>query len=245
MTLEEAINKYAPPDDPNGMIDLDVFDHYNVVTGTTGSGKSTHVRENIVPFYNGVKLWILDPKFQFGNCGKIVYSVNELQEDYQCVLQPDDQSESMFRKFCKRLLDTTNTHGIIDEIHLWLSKHKVIKEHYDLIMTKRNDGVTTTSISTDPSAIPNYILRTVTHVWSFRYNLESDIDWLKKYIGDKAWFLLPPDKRDAIDTKIPLYDNPKETITFKDMPLLNEYGFVYRDLRRADSAIFGGFRYES
>jgi len=234
MSLQNAINKYYDSQDPNAVLDWDVFDEYIVVTGATGSGKTTLVINEIVPKLNGIATWILDPKFKFKGCGKIVHNLDELNMDYQCVYQPYDMGLEMFKKFCDKAKQQFNLHIIIDEAHLWLSKQSVIREHYDLVMTKRNDGVTHTTISTNTKAIPNYLLSNITHVYSLRYNLRGDVDWLTDYIGEKAEFLLPPDKRLSVNTGI-------ENINFRDLPLLKKYACIYRDLRRTDASIIGGF----
>ena len=237
--INEVIAKYCPPDDPNGIMNWDIFDESTVVTGATGSGKSTLVRDEVVPKLQGVPLWILDPKKRFSDCGIVVNDVEKLNKDFQQVFQPRDLSESMFRKFCAKLNNQSNIHAIIDEAPLWMSKQNKIKEHYDLAQSKRNDGVTVTTIATDTKAIPNYILRNVTHVYSLRYNLRSDVDWLFDYIGEKAEFLLTPDKREPIDTGFKFDDG--QPITFKDLPMLAPYSYVYRDLRKHDASIMRGF----
>ena len=240
--INEVIAKYCPPDDPNGIMNWDIFDEYNVVTGATGTGKTRIAIDEIIPKLQGVPLWILDPKKRFSDCGIIVNDIEKLNKDFQYVLQPKDNSEAMFRKFCAKLNNQFNIHAIFDEIHLWLSKQNRIKEHYDLVMSKRNDGVTTTSISTDTKAIPNYILKNVTHVFSLRYNLRDDVDWLFDYIGEKAEFLLTPDKREPVDTGFKFDDG--RPITFKDLPILAPYSYVYRDLRKLDASIMRGFAVE-
>ncbi|HSA76444.1 MAG TPA: hypothetical protein VLE02_02755 [Nitrosarchaeum sp.] len=241
MTLEQAIQKYYQENDNNSVMDLDVFNDYTVVTGATGSGKTTMVEQEIIPKYDGIPLWILDVKRKFSNCGKVVHSLEELDKRFQYVYQPKDISQEMFGKFCLKLQSQHDIHAVIDEIHLWLSKQSIFRPHYDLIMTKRNDGVTHTSISTNTKAIPNYLLSNVTHIYSLRYNIRADIDWLSDYIGTKAEFLLTPDLRNPIDTGI-YSEELKRNFTFKDLPQLKDYGFVYRDKKKLDSAILRGFK---
>lgn len=240
MPLQDSINKYYLIDDPNAVLDWDVFDEYVVVTGATGTGKTTLVINEIVPKLQGVAYWILDPKMKFSNCGKVVHDMEQLDTNYQYVFQPRDTGMDMFKSFCNKVLQQNNLHVIIDEAHLWLTKQSMIREHYDIINTKRNDGVTHTHISTSTKAIPNYLLGNITHVYSLRYNLRGDIDWVADYVGDHAEFLLPSDKRMKIDTGIPREDG-KGNYTFKDLPMLKEYAFVYRDLRRRSASIIGGF----
>lgn len=240
MTLTIAIQKYYVESDPNAIIDLDIFNHHIVVTGATGTGKSTLVKDEILPKYQGLPLWILDPKKRFTGCGKLCTSLDQLTKQYQCVYQPKSLSKEMFGAFCNKLLTMYDIHVVIDEVHLWLTKQSLFRPHYDMIMTKRNDGVTTTSISTNVKAIPNYLLSNVTHVFTLRYNMRSDIDWLFDYIGEKAEFLLAPDLRRDFDTGIPKPES-KSNYTFRDLPLLKEFAYIYRDLRRQGSAILRGF----
>lgn len=241
MNLSQVVENFYKEDDPNATVDLDVFNDYSVVTGATGSGKSWMVKEEIVPKYEGVPLIILDVKHKFSDCGKIITNLNDYNPDYQTVYQPPTMSLEMFGAFCLKLQTLHDVHAIIDEIHLWLSKQSLFRPHYDLIMTKRNDGVTHTSISTNTKAIPNYLLSNITHVYSMRYNMRGDIDWLADYIGRKAEFLLTPDLRQPLDTGFYVEDL-KRNATFKDLPQLNDFGYIYRDKKKLDSAIIGGFK---
>lgn len=239
--IQQAINLYYDENDPNAIVDLDVFNDYSVVTGATGTGKSTMVAEEIVPKYEDLPLLILDPKRKFSNCGKIITDLKQYDRDYQTVYQPKSLALEMFGNFCKMLLDEFNLHVIIDEIHLWLSKQSLFRPHYDLVMTKRNDGLTHTSISTNTKSIPNYLLSNITHIYSMRYNMRADIDWLSDYIGIKAEFLLTPDLRNTIDTGI-FDEELKRNITFKDLPQIVDFGYVYRDKKKLEASIIGGFK---
>jgi len=240
-TIQDAIDKYYDPTDPNASFDWNVRNENGVVTGFTGSGKSTLVRDEIIPKIEGLALWILDIKKQFSSCGSVVTKLEDLKKDYQYVYQPNDQSDKMFGDFCNKCEKQFDLVVIMDEVQMWLSKQGRFKPHYDLVTTKRNDGVTHISITTDTKAIPNYLLRTVVHTWSMRYHLADDIEWLSSYIGEKAQFLLPPDKRNAIDTGLYFDDAKKEPITFKDLPMITEWAFVYRNMKYPDGAIIRGF----
>lgn len=240
MTLQELIDSYYSPNDPNGFLNLDVFNDYTVVTGATGTGKSRLVADEIIPKYDGLPLIILDVKKKFSNCGKVIHSLKDYNKSYQTVYQPPTMSLEMFGGFCKMLQGMYDVHAVIDEIHLWLSKQSLFRPHYDMIMTKRNDGVTHTSISTNTKAIPNYLLGNVTHIYSLRYNIRGDIDWLSDYIGTKAEFLLTPDLRNPIDTGV-YSEELKRNYTYKDLPRLMEFAYIYRDKRKLDSAIMRGF----
>jgi len=241
MTLQEAIDFYYNPNDENGFVQLDAFNDYNVVTGATGTGKSTLVKDVIVPMYEGLPLIILDVKKRFSDCGKIIHDLKDFDKDYQTVYQPKSMSKDMFGDFCIKLQDMFDIHAVIDEIHLWLSKQSLFRPHYDLIMTKRNDGVTHTSISTSTKAIPNYLLSNMTHIYSLRYNLRNDIDWLADYIGLKAEFLLTPDLRNPIKTGF-MSDDGQRELTLKDLPQLADYAYVYRNKTKLDASIQRGFK---
>ena len=239
--LEDAINFYYNPKDPLGVMYLDAFNDYTVVTGATGTGKSTLVKDVIVPKYQGLPLIILDVKKRFSDCGKIIHDLKDYDKNFQTVYQPKTMSKEMFGDFCLKLQSMFDVHAIIDEIHLWLSKQSLFRPHYDLVMTKRNDGVTHTSISTSTKAIPNYLLSNVTHIYSMRYNLRNDIDWLADYIGQKAEFLLTPDLRHPIQTDF-FSDELGRNITLKDLPQLAEYSYIYRNKTKGDSVIMRGFQ---
>ena len=61
--------------------------------------------------------------------------------------------------------------------------------------------------------MPNNALTNARHIFAFKLNLESDVEFLQSWLGNGAWQLLPPDQR-------------KKN---KEMPQIEEHAFYYRD----------------
>ena len=77
------------------------------------------------------------------------------------------------------------------------------------------------SISSRPASLPNNVLSNCKHVFAFRLNLESDIEFLESYLGSEVWQLMPKDKRKRL----------------RDLPELPEHSFYYRDMDLPQGAI--------
>ena len=76
---------------------------------------------------------------------------------------------------------------MIDEVHAYVTKQKIIKEYNDLILSGRPRGISVISISTRPASLPNNVLTNAKHVFTFRLNIESDVKFLEGWLGSEVW----------------------------------------------------------
>ena len=76
-------------------------------------------------------------------------------------------------------------------------------------------------ISSRPASIPNNVLSNTSHVFAFRLNLESDVEFLESYVGSEVWQLMNKDKRKKM----------------KDLPELEKHTFYYRDMDETSCVI--------
>ena len=137
------------------------------------------------------------------------------------ILQPHDNSENTFRRFCEEGFKRGNLVLMMDEAHSFLTKQKQLKEFNNIILSGRPRGISCITISSRPASLPNNVLTNAKHVFSFKLNLESDVKFLEGYLGSDVWVLMPPDKRHKL----------------KEEPQLPDYTFFYRDMDTHQGAI--------
>ena len=203
--------------------DEDIF-----ICGSKGSGKS-YLANQLMKSLNGVSVWVYDFNSQMSSSRAMVFnSLDDLLKVYDeakrghYILQPFDNSENTFRRFCHEAFKRGNLVLIMDEIHTWLSKQSQNKEFNTIILSGRPRGISCVSISSRPASCPNHVLSNAKHVFSFKLNLESDLKFLESYLGHDVWILMPPDKRARL----------------KDEPQLEEHSFYYRDMDK-DTGVIG------
>ena len=196
------------------------YDEKIVIVGASGSGK-TYLANEIMKGLNGISVWVFDPNYQFHSSRAMVFNdLSEMLKVYDSakrghyILQPHQNDENTFRRFCSEAFKRGNVVLIMDEIHNWLTKQRVLKEFNQVILSGRPRGISCVSISSRPASCPNHILSNAKHVFAFKLNLESDVKFLEGYLGNDVWILMPPDKRARL----------------KDEPALEEHTFFYRDM---------------
>jgi len=200
-------------------IDFDYKIYYDniVITGVTGSGKTERAKRALEQF-NNIPYWIYDYNDNFGKYGKVVHYVKDLEYG-QMVLQPENKGIETYQEFLLKIHDgahkgiNNNLMVVHDELHQYVKKQSVLQELYQVVLSDRNKGVCNIFISTEPQIIPNWILNNTRHVFAYRQDLKTNIEWMRDFIGLEAWLLLEPDLRYEL----------------KEEPALNEFSFVYRD----------------
>jgi len=204
------------------------YDQDICIVGSKGSGKS-YLANVIMKGLHGINVWVYDFNSQFHSSKAIVFhDLNKMLELYDqakrghYILQPHDNSENTFRRFCAEGFKRGNLCMITDESHVWLTKQKQLKEFNNIILSGRPRGISCVTISSRPASLPNNVLTNAKHVFAFKLNLESDIKFLEGYLGDDVWILMPRDKRHKL----------------KDEPELPEHTFFYRDMD-TDKGVIG------
>lgn len=203
-----------------------VFEEDGVIVGAKGTGKTTRAKwiKSKIP---EIPTWIYDYQWLFNGFGTTTHNIEDLQRG-NFVFQPMDKSYATFEKFCYRIFDEKGNVRfpdmviIWDEIHQYISKQKSCPPLYSIVLSGRNQGISNIFIATRPASIPNWILTNSTHCFAYRLHNKGDIEWLKDYIGDKAYLLLPADKRDK----------------FQDLERIGLHSCVYRNQNQEESFIF-------
>ena len=200
--------------------DFIAYDQDICILGSKGSGKS-YLANQILKGLNGIHVWVYDFNQQFHSSRAIVFNdltkmleVSDSAKRGHYILQPHDNSENTFRRFCEEGFKRGNLVLMMDEAHSFLTKQKQLKEFNNIILSGRPRGISCITISSRPASLPNNVLTNAKHVFSFKLNLESDVKFLEGFLGSDVWVLLPPDKRHKL----------------KDEPQLPEHTFFYRDM---------------
>jgi hypothetical protein len=211
----------------NIQFDFVAYDQDICILGSKGSGKS-YLANQIMKGLNGISVWCYDFNFQFHSSRAIVFNdLTKLLEVYDSakrghyILQPHQNSEHTFRRFCEEGFKRGNLVLIMDEAHSFLTKQKQLKEFNNIILSGRPRGISCITLSSRPSSLPNNVLSNAKHVFAFKLNLESDVKFLEGYLGDDVWILLPKDKRHKL----------------KDEAELPEHTFFYRDMDTSEGRI--------
>ena len=200
--------------------DFIAYDQDICILGSKGSGKS-YLANQLLKGLNGIHVWVYDFNQQFHSSRAIVFNdltkmleVSDSAKRGHYILQPHDNSENTFRRFCEEGFKRGNLVLMMDEAHSFLTKQKQLKEFNNIILSGRPRGISCITISSRTASLPNNVLTNAKHVFSFKLNLESDVKFLEGFLGSDVWVLLPPDKRHKL----------------KDEPQLPEHTFFYRDM---------------
>ena len=157
----------------------------------------------------------------------VVHHLDEMIEMFdevkrgKYILQDFNKEENQFRKFCKYAFSKGNVVVMIDEVHAYVTKQKIIKEYNDLILSGRPRGISVISISTRPASLPNNVLTNAKHVFTFRLNIESDVKFLEGWLGSEVWQVVQQNKR----------------MKHKDLPELPEHSFFYHNMDEHEGQI--------
>jgi DNA helicase HerA-like ATPase len=198
------------------------YDEKICILGASGSGKS-YLANNLLQNFHGLTVFVWDINQQFNDSRSMLFhNLDDMIEtvkeagfhSVKCILQSHDNSEKEFRRFCKYAFNRGNCVVIIDEVHNYCTKQKLIKEYNDIILSGRPRGISVISISSRPASLPNNVLSNCKHCFAFKLNLESDGKFLESYMGTEVWQLFPLDKR----------------LKAKDLPELEDHSFYYRNM---------------
>ena len=196
------------------------YDQDICILGSKGSGKS-FLANSIMKSLNGISVWVYDFNFQFHSSRAMVFhDMNELLKVYDSakrghyILQPYDNSENTFRRFCSEGFKRGNLILVMDEAHSFLTKQRQLKEFNNIILSGRPRGISCVTLSSRPASLPNNVLSNAKHVFSFKLNLESDVKFLEGYLGEDVWILMPKDKRHKLKEEAEL---PEHTFFYRDM----------------------------
>jgi len=203
----------------NIQFEFNAYDSDIVICGAKNSGKS-YLANVILKSLNNITCFVWDFNHQFHDARSLMFNdLDELLQVYdnakkgRYILQPYDKSKPAFEKFCDAIFQRGNIVAIFDELHLYTSKQAILKPFNNLILSGRPRGISCISISTRPASLPNNVLSNSQHVFAFRLNLQSDVEFLEQWMGDGVWQLLPQDKRKKLQNESML---PEHTFYYRN-----------------------------
>jgi hypothetical protein len=170
----------------NIQFEFKAYDSDIVICGAKNSGKS-YLANVILKSLNNITVFVWDFNHQFHDARSMLFS------------------DAIFQR--------GNIVAIFDELHLYTSKQAILKPFNNLILSGRPRGISCISISTRSASLPNNVLSNSQHVFAFRLNLQSDVEFLETWMGEGVWQLLPKDKRKKLQNE----------------PELPEHTFYYRN----------------
>lgn len=181
------------------------YDEDIVIVGGKSKGK-TFKAKWILSQISRLPYLIYDYNNLFSNFGSIIHNVNEIR--YDQIIYQGDKTLAGFISVCDKLFAEaqkgilSDMVFVVDELHQYYrNKQTVIQSFEQIVMTARNYGVSGIYISTRPATIPNNVLSNASHCFAFGLSNFNDIVWLKDYIGEKAWLLIPRDKRKKLQSE--------------------------------------------
>ena len=197
-------------------MDWDIHEENGLILGMQGSGK-TYLTQQFLDAIPNVPRLIISPRNpirHFGRYGVPIRQITQIQ-DNRAMLWLGKNDIPTHMKICKHVMDECSNMVIItDDAHEFASKQKISEEWATLINSGRNQGVTSIFISPAPNLLHNILLQSSAWLCSFRFMLESQIEYAQKnFFGDAAYSLMPMAYR------------PRR---YEYLPAMEKHDFLYR-----------------
>ncbi|MDA8000535.1 MAG: hypothetical protein MPL62_04460 [Alphaproteobacteria bacterium] len=167
-----------------------------LIVGLQGSGKTTQAVKIVQKIPHTPRI-IVSPinRQSWMECGEPIDSLDQLGRG--AYLWTGANDAATFDKICTIIMDQIpNCVFIVDDIQEYATKYTLPRPLNTLIQSGRNRGICSIWLSPSPNLISNYILQSAQHIFAFRMNMESQIEWIERnYFGPDAYILLPPERR--------------------------------------------------
>lgn len=162
------------------------------IMGLQGEGKTT-MAHNILASIPSIPRTIWSPQrpmHLYGRFGDPVSKIGEIGR--HASIYTGEYSAANFDRYCERIMQLWDIVCVWDDIHEYCGKQKIPENFARIINSGRNRGICSIFLSPSPNLVNNVILQSSQHIFCFRMNLESQIEWVRKnYFGRDAWVLLP------------------------------------------------------
>ncbi len=172
------------------------------IFGQKGGGKTTRARLVLDTIPN-LPRWIWSPQRPLENYQGYGAPVTQIEElKHGAYIFNGVYSKENFLKFCSRAFQhMRNLVIVIDDVHEYVSKQFIPYEFETLILSGRNRGLSSIFISPMPSKVHNSILAQCSHIFAYKFTLQTQIEWIRdNFFGNEAWLLLPRDLRNKFYT---------------------------------------------
>jgi len=189
------------------------------ILGQQGEGKTSMARDILLDVPNIPRfIWSPQrPKDHFQGYGDFIFKIEDIQKGFYVWV--GDFGRKTFLKVCNKIFnELSDIVFVVDDCHEQCTKQMIPPEFEHLILSGRNRGISGIYISPYPNRIHNSILGSCQHIFSFRFDLQTQIEWMaQNFFGNDAWILLQKDKR-----------KPRMFDSDSDIDILPRHSCLYR-----------------
>jgi len=171
------------------------------IFGQKGGGKTTRARL-VLDTVSNLPRWIWSPQRPLENYAGYGVPVTKIEDlTSGKFIWNGTYNKETFIKFISRAFLMRNLIIVIDDVHEYVSKQYIPPEFDTFILSGRNRGLSSIFISPMPSKVHNSILAQCSHIFAYKFTLQTQIEWMRdNFFGNEAWLLLPKDLRNKYYT---------------------------------------------
>lgn len=172
------------------------------IFGKKGEGKTSRCRV-ILDTIPNIARWIWSPQRPLDNYQGYGVPVTKIEDlKHGAFIWNGIYNKETFIQFISRAFHyMRNLVIVIDDCHEYVSKQFIPTEFETYILSGRNRGLSSIFISPMPSKTHNAILAQCSHIFAYKFTLQTQIEWLRdNFFGNEAWLLLPKDLRNKFYT---------------------------------------------
>jgi len=174
-------------------LEIELYQENIGMLGMQGSGK-THFARKFLDMYPRVPRLIVSPQKAMQHFGDYGYPINKISEidNDRAMIWTGDFTMNIFKAICNRISnEISDMMFLVDDCHEYCTKQQIPSEWERVIQSKRNDGIFGVYLSPAPNGIHNTILQSLKHIFAFRMQSYSQVEWMQKnYFHNDAWILL-------------------------------------------------------
>lgn len=174
-------------------LEIELYQQNIGMLGMQGTGK-THFARKFLDMYPHVPRLIISPQKAMKHFGEYGYEINKISEidNDRAMIWTGDFTQATFNQICNRISnEISDMMFVVDDCHEFCTKQHISNEWERVIQSKRNDGIFGVYLSPAPNRINPTILQSLKHIFAFRMQSYSQVEWLaKNYFHNDAWLLL-------------------------------------------------------
>lgn len=187
------------------------------ILGQQGEGKTVKANDVLSTIPN-IPRWIWSPQRPLENYGGYGVAVDKIEDlHHGAMIWTGDFGTKTFLKFITRAFyEMKNLVIVVDDCHEQCTKQSISPEFEHFILSGRNKGLSGIYISPFPNRVHNSILGSCQHMFAYRFDLQSQIEWMKaNFFGDEAWLLVSKEKRRMFNGENDLTKLPKHSFIYR------------------------------
>jgi len=187
------------------------------ILGQQGEGKTVKAND-ILSTVPNIPRWIWSPQRPLENYEGYGVACDKIEDlQHGAVIWTGDFGTKTFIKFISRAFyEMKNLIVLVDDCHEQCTKQSISPEFEHFILSGRNRGLSGIYLSPFPNRVHNSILGSCQHMFAYRFDLLSQIEWMKaNFFGDEAWLLLSKEKRRIFNGQNDLTKMPKHSFIYR------------------------------